>query len=333
MFTLLESKDEIAKAQRKLETTIRQKFKKKKVKDIGYPGGTRYKVSVQTDGTYWYWPSDYRDTDIPNPRRLNWFGIMRDAKLQISVEINTPYNGRNDAVAGFFARDSDTGLIYLFHSGRIGGGQTKGVGKTAFLAWSNYPLSDVVDSSSNIRQGIVVMPIEGSAAMCNTLNYIDTIARFKRAARNGEINTPEFQIKKKEFDDFYSEVGGRRKGRRSGKIDYVSRHHEVVDALHSWRVSAKLPKGGRMVKNVLIDLGVEVGSDLTEVFEVKTSAKRPDIYCAIGQLMVHGKAKNCRRIIVLPHGELIATGMEDALRRVGIELLHFKLDDHKATIV
>lgn len=333
MFTLIESKEEIAKVQRKLEATIRRDFKKRVVKNIGYPGGTEFSASVVTDGAYWYWSSDLNGADTPNPRRLNWFGLFRaDSDLQISVEINTAYEGRNDQVAGFFARDNDTGSIYLLHSGRVGGG-TKGVGKSAFLAWSGQRPIDVVDSSGGIREGVLVMPIDGIAASRPAVRYVDIIARFKQAVRAGEIETPEFQRKKKELDDFYLEARGRRKGRRSGEIDYLSRHGDVVDALHLWRTSGALPKGGRMVKNVLIDMGVAVGHDLVEVFEVKTSTGRSDIYGAIGQLMVHGTAADCRRVIVLPHKEPIAADLKDALQRLGIELVKFKLDEQKATIV
>ncbi len=333
MFTLIESKKEIAKVQRKLETTIRRDFKRRVVKNIGYPGGTEFNASVVTDGTYWYWSSDLKGTDTPNPRRLNWFGLFRaDSDLQISVEINTAYEGRNDQVAGFFARDNKTGSIYLLHSGRVGGG-TKGVGKSAFLAWSDQRPIDVVDSSGSVREGVLAMPIDGIAASRSAIRYVDTIARFKQAVRAGEMKTPEFRRKKKELDDFYSEARGRHKGRRSGEIDYLSRHGDVVDALRSWRTSGVLPKGGRMVKNVLIDMGVAVGRDLVEVFEVKTSTGRSDVYGAIGQLMVHGTAADCRRVIVLPHKEPIAADLKDALQRLGIELVKFKLDEQKATIV
>jgi hypothetical protein len=333
MFSLIESKEEIAKAQRKLETTIRRDFKTKAVKNIGYPGGTTLDATVFTNGKHWYWSSDLNDKDVPNPRRLNWFGLFRDdADLQISVEINTAYEGRNDQVAGFFARDNDTGAIYLLHSGRVGGG-TKGVGKSAFLAWSDQRPTDVVDSFGSIREGVVVMPVEGIAASRSAIRYIDTIARFKQAVRAGQIETEEFQNKKKELENFFSEARGRRKGRRSGEIDYLSRHGDIVDALHSWRSVNPLPKSGRIVKNIMIDMGVAVGRDLVEVFEVKTSTGRSDVYGAIGQLMVHGTSTDCRRVIVLPHKEPIASDLKDALQRLCIELLRFKLDEQKAIIV
>jgi hypothetical protein len=333
MFSLIESKEEIAKAQRKLEASIRRDFKNKAVKNIGYPGGKTFDARVSTDGNYWYWSSDYDDANIPNPRRLNWFGLFRhDTDLQISVEINIAYEGRNDQVAGFFARKNDTGASYLLHSGRVGGG-TKGVGKAAFLAWSNQPPRDVVDSSGGIREGVVVMPIEGIAASRSATWYIDMIASFKQAVRTSDLNTPEYQRKKKELDDFYAESRGRRKGQRSAEIDYLSRHGEVVDALHCWRSSSTLPKGGRLVKSVLIDLGVEAGGEIVEVFEVKTSTSRSNVYAAIGQLMVHGTSDECRRVIVLPQKESLAPDLEGALHRLNIELVKFKLDKKAATIV
>jgi hypothetical protein len=49
--------------------------------------------------------------------------------------------------------------------------------------------------------------------------------------------------------------------------------------------------------------------------------------------MVHGTAADCRRVIVLPHKEAIASDLEDALQRLSIELLKFKLDEQKATIL
>lgn len=331
MFSLLESKDEIAKAQRKLEASIGRDFYKRATKNIGYPGGTTYDAKIFTDGHYWFHSEDYRNSTTP--RRLNWFGLFyKDIDLQISVEINTAYEGRNDQVAGFFARDSDTGSTYLLHSGRVGGGR-KGVGKSAFLVWGDQRLIDVADSSGSIREGVLVMPVEGTAATRSAIRYIDTIVRFKQAVRAGKTDSREFQSKQKAFNDFYSEPRGRRKGKRSGEIDYLSRHGDIVDALKTWLNSHPIPKGCRLVKNTLIDLGIADGKELIRVYEIKTTAARCDIYSAIGQLMVHGNATECQRVIVLPQKETIATDLANALKRLGIHLLKFKLDKVKATIV
>jgi len=93
MLTLITSKKETAEAQKKLETTIRKYFHNTKKRNIGYPSGTESDAAIFTDQTYWYWSSDHRE-DTPNPRRLNWFGLLKDqGNLEISVEINTAYEG------------------------------------------------------------------------------------------------------------------------------------------------------------------------------------------------------------------------------------------------
>jgi hypothetical protein len=80
-------------------------------------------------------------------------------------------------------------------------------------------------------------------------------------------------------------------------------------------------------------MGVEVGRELVEVFEVKTSTSRAAVYTAIGQLMVHGTSDDGRRVMVLPQKEPIATDLKEALKRLNIELLRFKLNEDAATIV
>jgi hypothetical protein len=333
MFSLLESKEEISKAHKKLVASIRRDFKTKSVKNIGYPGGTTFNATVHTNGQYWFWTKDHDDRSEPNPRKLNWFGLFNEGTgLQITVEINTPYKGQNGQIAGYFARDNKSGAIYLMHSGRVGGG-TKGVGKATFLAWSEHQLTEVADSKGNIYEGIVVMPIEGIAASRPAITYIDTIVGFKKAVRAGEIETPEFKQKLKNFQDYYDESRGHRKGKRSATIDYLSRHGDVVSALHVWRKSQQLPNDGRIVKNVLIDLGVEVKNSLIEVYEVKTSTSRSDIYTALGQLFVHGTDNNCQKVMVLPKNEPIAADLNSALQTLNINIVRFELDEDKATII
>lgn len=162
---------------------------------------------------------------------------------------------------------------------------------------------------------------------------MDIVTRFKSAARAGEIGTPAFKRKLKQFEDFYAEGRGRRTGRRSSEIDYVSRHGEVVDSVREWRELNPMPRAARFVKNVLIDMGVVVGKRLVEVFEVKTSTARPDIYSAFGQLMVHGTAVNCRRVMVLPFGEVLPNDIVEAFVRLKVELLRFRLGKKRITII
>lgn len=334
MLVLLQTKADIAAAQSKLEATMADAFSERVKKTIGFPGGNVPNATVFTDGVHWYLAADHRQPETPNPRRLNLFGEFEpDRNLKITVEVNTAFSGRNDQIGGFFARDSETGLVYLLHSGRVGGG-TKGVGKSAFLAWSDLELTDAVDANGEPRQGVIVMPVEGLGAVKPLERYIGQIAEFKKAARAGELESADFTRKLHALNDFYAEGRGRRYGSRSSRIDYLSRHGEVVDALFSWRQSQGLATGERLVKDVLIDLGLEDANGvLREVYEVKTSAARTNLYAGIGQLLVHGSERGCGRTLVLPLDEDLPTDVAAALERMGIRLLKFNLTESSATIV
>jgi hypothetical protein len=49
--------------------------------------------------------------------------------------------------------------------------------------------------------------------------------------------------------------------------------------------------------------------------------------------MVHGTSNECLRVMVLPQKEPIASDLKDALQRLNIKLLNFKLDEKTVTIV
>ena len=336
MLQYLEAKGEIAHAQRKLQASLRKAFPQTVVRDIGYPGGRENAARVATDGRYWFWSNDRHARHGSTPRRLNWFGVLNDSPgMGITVEINVPYVGRDDNASGFFARDSDSGIVYLLHSGRVGGG-TKGVGKNSFLTWAqlrNQPLWDVIDAAGKTRSGLIVTPVDQVTSAKPTIHYIDTVREFKSAVRSGEISAPKFQRQQREFQSYFSEGRGRRIGYRASRIDYISRHGEIVDALHAWRRSQLMPRGSRVVKNVLIDMGVAIGSRLVEVFEVKPKATRSDLYSALGQLFVHGHHVDCRSVIVLNKCEILPKDIDDALKALGIERVQFSLSKKTDTVL
>jgi hypothetical protein len=336
MLQYLEEKADVSRSHQKLQATIRRTLSKTAVRDIGYPGGRERRATVATDGRYWFWTEDNRGADVLTKRRLNWFGVLSDRPgVGITVEINTTYEDRNDQTAGFFARDTKTGATYFLHSGRVGGG-AKGVGKTSFLTWAareKRNLVEVVDSSGRIRAGLIVMPVEGRSAANSLVRYIDLVGGFKKAVRNGEIGSKEFRDQQRKFEDYFSEGRGRRTGKRSSDIDYISRHGEIVDALRDWRATRLLPRRSRIVKDVFIDLGIARGNELIEIYEVKPSSDRSSVYSAVGQLLVHGRDITCRKTIVLPHDELLAADLADALRRLSIETVKFRLETNSVTIL
>lgn len=333
MFILLERRDEIRQAHAQLLATIQREFTQTAIRDIGWQGGRRHRAVLQTDGTYWFWSSDHKDK-TKNPRSLNWFGLIEGGPgVSISLEVNTPYVGRNDLIAGFFARNTANGKVYLFHSGRIGGG-AEGVKKDALIAWADLSLFPVSAADGTYKEGILVMPVTGKGALRPAISYVQSVIEFKNAIRSGDAQTTDTKEKQRRLRQYFDEFFGRKRVRSPERdVDYISRHGEIVRALWNWRQSKGLKARQTIVKTGLLDLGVSEGTQLTEVYEVKTATTRSDIYTGIGQLMVHGDTAHCKRILVVPANPPLAHDLVSSLSRIGIGLMRYQLTDSDVSIV
>lgn len=335
MLSLLVDRGDIAAAQEALESVMRDEFSGRERRNISFRPSVLAQQEIWTwDDRYWYRHGALKGGDVKTPRLMNWFGVLAPGNLHITVEVNVALEWGKGHSEGFFARDDSTGALYLMHSGNVGGGR-RGVGGRAFRAWYGKRQVPVIDPNDGVRFGFVVVPIGASDPTRSARSYVDAIEAFKAAvkAREVDVEDPDFRDRMQEFDDFYEEPRGRRTGYRPGKIDYLSRHGEVVDALHDWRNARPLTRHQRIVKNVFIDLGVsDRANNLVEVYEVKTSSERSDVYAAIGHLMVHG-SNRCKKFLLLPKGRELPTDLADALQRNKIELLRFRLNKRGAKIL
>ena len=144
-------------AQATLEKNLKAALEREGRKNIGFPGGN-FDRTIYSAGDKKLWCAfSYEPKEYAVARYWNGFGIYNtDRPAQtIVVEINIPTNSNSAVVAGFFAEDSETGDIFLMHSGRIGGGRA-GIGKAAFLVWSKTKRVDVTSEDGSIRSGIAV---------------------------------------------------------------------------------------------------------------------------------------------------------------------------------
>lgn len=178
------------------------------------------------------------------------------------------------------------------------------------------------------------MPIEGVGATQPAITYLRHALAFREAVRENKLYTPEFESRQRTYRDYYKESTGRRTGFANARdIDYISRHGEVVDVLMKWRGTKGLQKGLKVVKDVYIDLGVKKEDHLIELYEVKSSSSRQDVYTAIGQLTVHAPVEKCKRFLVLPDKGKLMSDLADALDRNDIQVLRYHLTEDDASIV
>jgi len=218
------------------------------------------------------------------------------------------------------------------HDGGVGGGQP-GIGRSAFLAKTGARPLEVATSKNAPRLGLVVTRIDSPKVGANVARFVQQVIDFKTAVRNGATASAEFQQIEQSYKNYYAEFSGRSKRARIEALEYVSRHGDIVAALHEWRRPSLRP-GDRTVKNRYIDLGVLKERRLIELYEVKPTCERSELYSALGQLMVYDRHADgtCKRHIVLPAGETIPADIAAAFQRSNISVIRFKFAGNEVAI-
>jgi hypothetical protein len=331
MLVQIESQKEKIAAFKRFEAILQSVWQKPERRQITWRPSSR-EMSIHHNGKYWFGtvPPNPKDT---TPRLWNPFGAYHEVgNLRIAVEINIPIASQSKLVSGFFAKDMATGVIYLMHDGGVGGGK-KGVNRNNFLAWSSARPVSVSDTRGDVRLGIIVSALDSHNLADDVARFVQQVLAYKEAVEEGETDTLEIRNAERTYKDYYDEYAGKKRRRRLAELEYVSRHGDIVRALHDWR---RLSSGQqRIVKNAYIDLGIESNGILTELYEVKTSCERQSLYTALGQMIVHdaSEAGSCRRFVVLPSDDAIPVDIVGAFKRAGVGVLRFKLTARKVRIL
>lgn len=325
MLVLVEGKAAKRDAQRLVEASITAKLARLGTRNIGFPSGN-VDETLYSNGDGGLWAAFSNAADAKVPRRWNAFGVYdskRHAQV-ITVEINIPTTSNAASVAGFFAYDPAARATYLMHDGSVGGGK-KGVGRSAFMSWSDSDLVDVERTDGDPRAGIVIGRVDDPDLAGRIWRFVEVVRDFKAAVKRGDLESDAARRSIAEWDEFRSESSGRRKGRRRSDFDYVSYHGDVVEALRAEREAAAT-HGERVLNSPLIDLMVKVNGGMTEIYEVKTGCDRQSLYTAIGQLVTHSADADAGiiRRLVIPEGQL-PVGIAPCLNKLGVEVRRYRL--------
>jgi hypothetical protein len=194
MLALIDKATRKIAAQRELERSLKGALELQGVHNIGFPGGN-VDLPIYTDGEGKLWvafggPIVGAAEAAPDPdpggrprRYWNAFGVYQPEQRAQSptVEINIPID-RNRGPAGFFAEDTETGNIFLMHSGKVGGGRP-GISKSEFLAWSKAKLIEVSHENGGIRKGIAVGKLHDTDLANRIWAFVRSVQTFKEQAR------------------------------------------------------------------------------------------------------------------------------------------------------
>jgi hypothetical protein len=135
------------------------------------------------------WHADLRLWVLLQPERLDtryWCAFGTDdpypaSMLSITCEINPPKEGIDRRCAGLFVRD-DGGVVYLAHSGKVGGGRA-GIGKRAFLDhWGQDEVVSVLFPDGEERDYIILGRMDDRGFRAALARFVHSVARFKAAA-------------------------------------------------------------------------------------------------------------------------------------------------------
>lgn len=322
MLVLLEGPKEKRAAQSALKRALQTQWTKRERRIVTWRPNSK-ELTIVHNERYWYAGIVINDHQ-KGIKHWNSFGdYQAKGHLRIAVELNIAIEDPTKRVAGFFAKDSVSGKVFVMHSGKIGGG-APGVGKDAFITWSADRLVVVEGTGGSSREGFLVAAVDETDTAPAIARFLNKVTRFKEAVAEKGLDTPDFKQSMHDRDEYNREFSGTKRGQRAEEFEYLSRHGDVVQALREMRLSKKA-KDELVPNSPLMDLYVKKNGLITEVYEVKTSVGRQSLYGGIGQLCVHCPSSEAKKFLVVPNEGRIATDIRQALSRLNIQLLRFTL--------
>ena len=283
---------------------------------IGWQGGGQNFRVYWSAGLRMWWKL-YRSSG--GSRYVCFFGFQdpnRSKNLTIICEVNPPCQGFDRRTAGVLVRD-DAGRIFLAHTGKIGGGRP-GVGKSSFIsACGGDQMEPIVWPDRKETEVFVIGRVDSSRLASQIRDFVAQVKEFKDSAKDHKRSRkwgPPRLLFKPEFE-------GPRKGYRvEGKIESRCDHGSVINTLKAI-LQKRLGRIGRDRERDLYVMSAK--GRITHLLEAKTDVSTSSIYCAVGQLMLHGVASSPtpRRILVVPRTPKERT--RTALKSLGIRVLTY----------
>lgn len=314
MLTVLETRNENAQAQRKIEKAFKRFADKTEKLSIGWQGGSlQTPVSWSDELKIWWAFLDDRDGI---KRYWRAFGTVEPrwrtaASHYIPCEINSPFKGTSRRVAGAFARD-EWGELFLVHRGNIGGGR-KGIGKSLFIDHTQSERCIIADARGQVDVSLV--GALSSERFCEQVaEFVRDVARIKAYASSAEDKktrmyySPEFR----------------------GSKEYEVRRNMVVACDHGLIVDA--------MRKQLDQHGLKVGNDrnrdlfiisphqdrIRVLIEFKTDSSSSSVYSAIGQLLFNSVRLPHRPQLVAVFPNTLPQSAVDRLKSIGIHCIRYE---------
>lgn len=256
-------------------------------------------------GLWWY----LGETDN---RYWNCFGIYNSIlskNLNITVEINMPFDGINLRTSGLWAYDGRNNF-YLLHNGAIGGGK-KDFGKERFKSLFKGEYESVFLNGKVYEYAMV--------AQLNSKEMIHQISWFVNEIRRIKVSSNEIINQHLSEHNYKPEFFGSKSYNLPLTIEANCNHGIVVDKLQE-----KLTKKGYIMGNDgLPDLYSYKGGIIDNVFEIKTSLSRQSVYTAIGQLLLNTVSLNNKPFLYFVCPNSLSEDLMNDLGKINIRVIKY----------
>ena len=314
MIRIISNRKEIEKYHNQFHSKLDEFFTEKVNCWVGYPSGS-FEDTVKYSDKLNIWISS---NEQPN-RFWNGFGVGRPRENKnnsLNGEINFPYENINRRIAGVFAVE-ENGNILVLHRGKIGGGK-KGIGKHFFKDNFRGDFVNAIDGNRE-TEFCLIGELKSNHFPNQVANFIKEIYRVKHLG-NDETNV--------DFDElnnfsFTNEHSGTVETKQSGTKTIDRTHGIIVNAL-----AAELEHRSYKIGNDKNrDLFIHNKSEISALFEIKTSSTTQNLYTAVGQLLIYSIPINnsVKMIAVLP--DKLNTIVEKRFNELGIELLYYNWEN------
>lgn len=310
MLRVIESKNQVRKAQREFKGGMKAWADKKGTITIGGPGfHDPRKVSwSERLGIWWTtYPVDNRFENAFGVQEPKW--EMRYG-YSIACVIDVPLKGINRRVGGVYAVDDETNL-YLLHRGRIGGGRM-GIGKALFK--ENYRGERVRVKDGDMTLEMALVGELGTERFpYQVACFVKEVQRIKEQAYTAK---PEIEFPPSLSKEF---LGKRRYS--VGEVEAECDHGLVVRSLEKELGSDEIVTGSRHPFDLYV---LDPDGQVSILFEVKTDTTPASCYEAIGQLLVYSApfAKIPRLVAVFP--DSLDRHYAEIFEKIGLRNLTYK---------
>lgn len=245
--------------------------------------------------------------------------LRPSGNLSMVVQINPIVSELTKSTGGMLAEDV-AGDRWICHTGRVGGGRS-GVGKSAFLAWTDRETARISKTSGGTAEVLPIARVGDSNMLGDIADFVREVEAFK----SGQASTA-VPRGKEPFRGSDEELEGSTTVAARAGYEMKRTHGVIRNKLAAALRKAEFKVGRDSQRDIYI--GSPEKPDFE--FEVKPSADSQSVYTAVGQLLMHSEVHPAKVKVLLIPGSL-RQDRADAIRRLGIHISTYRKTNSTVT--